>query len=282
VELILGTAQLTRRYGVTRSRGRGPDADDARALLQAAWQLGVRTLDTAPVYGSAEERIGADGAGFAVHTKLDPALAPADSLRASLARLQRDRVEVLHLHDPAAVTEPSGAVLAAAAELVGASVGVLGASVYTVEEFDAALADPRIGVVQVPISVLDRRIGDERLLRAKDSGTRVLARSILLQGLLADPIANLGRVPALDAPLRAFAEAAGRLGRDADLLAVGWVRARPGVEGVVVGVEDPTQLRRLAAHLEGPMLDGEELDVLARLEPPDAAAVDPRSWAVRP
>ena len=57
MELILGTAQLVRRYGITASRV--PSSGDAHALLAAAREVGVRALDTAPGYGTAEATIGA-------------------------------------------------------------------------------------------------------------------------------------------------------------------------------------------------------------------------------
>jgi aryl-alcohol dehydrogenase-like predicted oxidoreductase len=282
MELILGTAQLARRYGVASRRD--PGVADAVALLQAARALGVTTLDTAPAYGAAESLIGVHGSEFAVHTKLDPALEPSESLRASLARLGRDQVDVVHLHDPAIVTDPSDPILAAAAALVSDPssplAGALGASVYTPEEFDAAVADSRINVIQAPVNLLDRRLSDVRLRAARAAGTRVLARSVLLQGLLARPAELRGTVPALDGALAAVAAAARTLGRDADELALGWVRARPGIDGLVVGVEDVDQLRRLVAHLEAPMLTGEELDVLGTLELPVDLPVDPRTWTV--
>jgi aryl-alcohol dehydrogenase-like predicted oxidoreductase len=277
VELILGTAQLVRRYGVTASHD--PDLDDARGLLDAARELGIRTLDTAPNYGDAEAVIGSHGGGFAVHTKLDPSLPPADSLRRSLERLGRERVDVLHLHDSAAV-HASG-TLAAAHALVGHGTEQLGASIYTATELEAVVADGRLGVVQVPLNLLDRRIDDTLLQRAADAGVRVLARSVLLQGLLGDPPAAHGRVPGLDAALDLVVATAARLGRTPLALALGWVRARPGVKGVVLGAETPAQLRTLAAVHAEPALDDEERSVLADLPLPAGLPVDPRAWPQR-
>ncbi|MBD7957713.1 aldo/keto reductase [Microbacterium sp. Sa4CUA7] len=112
--------------------------DDARAVLDAAWDAGIRSFDTAPHYGLglSEQRLGAllqgkpregfqlstkvgrllepnpdfsggmDAAnGFAVPDRLvrrfDPSLAGVErSLAESLERLGLDRIDTLFLHDP--------------------------------------------------------------------------------------------------------------------------------------------------------------------------------------
>ena len=280
MELILGTAQLTRRYGIL-AIDRDPDDATATALLTTAYDLGVRCVDTAPAYGDAEDAIGSSGLPLRVHTKLAPGLPAEQSLAGSLTRLRRDRVDVLHLHDPEAVHDR--AILDAARRLVGDRVGTLGASVYDAGAARAA-ADAGLGAVQVPVSVLDRRISDELLTALAAAGVQVIARSALLQGLLADPEAGLGRVDGLDAALRSFARTASALERAPVELALGWVRARPGIDAVVLGAEDAHQLRTLSEAFATPALDSEELNVLQALEhddgTPGGPPVDPREWGV--
>ena len=55
--LTLGTAQLGLRYGIANRAGR-PDDATAAALLDRAWDLGIRSFDTARAYGDAEARLG--------------------------------------------------------------------------------------------------------------------------------------------------------------------------------------------------------------------------------
>lgn len=280
MELILGTAQLTRRYGIL-AINRDPDDATTTALLTTAYDLGVRCVDTAPAYGDAEDAIGSSGLPLRIHTKLAPGLSAEQSLAGSLTRLRRDRVDVLHLHDPEAVHDR--AILDAARRLVGDRVGTLGASVYDAGAARAA-ADAGLGAVQVPLSVLDRRISDELLTALAAAGVQVIARSALLQGLLADPEAGLGRVDGLDAALRSFARTASALDRSPVELALGWVRARPGIDVVVLGAEDAHQLRTLFEAFATPALDSEELNVLQGLEhddgTPGGPPVDPREWGV--
>jgi D-threo-aldose 1-dehydrogenase len=106
--------------------------DQARATVDAAWELGIRWFDTAPLYGHglSEQRLGAvlrmrTRADFALATKVGrllvsgsdtasifkdtPPLRPQfdfsydgamRSFEASLVRMGIDRVDVLHVHDP--------------------------------------------------------------------------------------------------------------------------------------------------------------------------------------
>jgi D-threo-aldose 1-dehydrogenase len=127
--VTFGTANLGHLYGRMSE-------DDALALLEAAWDLGIRAFDTAPHYGVglAERRLGRFLAGkprdeVIVSTKvgrlLRPAAVPREqddegfdvpgdvarvwdlsadgvrrSLEESLERLGLDRVEMLYVHDP--------------------------------------------------------------------------------------------------------------------------------------------------------------------------------------
>jgi D-threo-aldose 1-dehydrogenase len=127
--LSLGCAQLGNLY-------REMSEDDARATVDAAWDLGVRYFDTAPHYGLglSERRLAAALAErprdeLVVSTKVGRLLEPVDvvdglddggfvvpathrrrwdfsrdgirrSLSESLERLGLDRVDIVYLHDP--------------------------------------------------------------------------------------------------------------------------------------------------------------------------------------
>jgi aryl-alcohol dehydrogenase-like predicted oxidoreductase len=260
-------------------KGEPPRRDHPGVVIATARAHGVTTLDTAPGYGGAEETIGAIAPDMRVHTKIDPAMPPAESLALSLLRLRRDVVDVLYLHDPAEVRRSSGAVLAEAHALVGGGARRLGASIYEVAEFDAAVADPRIGAVQAPMNLLDRRIDDERLSAAAERGVEIYARSILLQGTLAaHPDSLPGAVRHLRPYVSELRALAARLGRGTLELALGWVRARPGLQGMVIGIDSPEDLTEIArAHRAAP-LTPHELDAVRALPIPRFELCDPRRW----
>lgn len=131
--------------------------EQAHAVLEAAWDCGIRYFDTAPHYGLglAERRLGAflatkPRAEFVVSTKVGRRLAPSPetsdeldeeggfvvaadvrrvwdpspdgvrrSLDESLERLGLDRVDVLFLHDPDEYDDVEGSVRSAVPALVG-------------------------------------------------------------------------------------------------------------------------------------------------------------------
>ena len=56
-KIILGTVQLGMPYGLGQWRQGLMPESVAFSILDAAWEMGITTLDTSPDYGIAEERI---------------------------------------------------------------------------------------------------------------------------------------------------------------------------------------------------------------------------------
>ncbi|MGE0433334.1 MAG: aldo/keto reductase, partial [Planctomycetota bacterium] len=173
--LALGTAQFGTPYGVANSVGRLDDATVA-AILAAAFELGVRVIDTAAAYGDAEERIGRINLPHdaVVCSKLPPGGDVRASVEASRRRLRRDRIDYYLVHRAGDVT--AQLVDHLAAEHAAGHIGAAGISVYTADE--AALLDSHaaLSAIQFPYNLLDRRI-------TPPAGATCFARSALLQGL---------------------------------------------------------------------------------------------------
>ncbi len=281
LELVLGTAQLRNAYGVTLVRpsaqvgGRGgtPSGRRRRKCRRARHRTCVWR-------GRSDHRRAAMG-------RVSPHQDRPWSRPGHLARrvagspATGPRADVLYLHDPAEVLRPNSLVIDAAHRLVGNGVGALGASIYEVEEFDAAVADPRIDVIQVPLNVFDRRIDDVRLARARARGVLVYARSVLLQGVLA---ASPDRVDTVIGGLGRFVAAFQAISRASDRppveLALGWAQAAAGLSGVVLGAESADELRGLVSAFRSGPLDEAVLSELRSLDQPERPLVDPRQWSV--
>jgi len=276
--IVLGTAQLTTRYGVTDERTEDPTKADALDLLAAAARLGITTIDTAPVYGEAEAAIGACPQPFVVHTKVRTGTTAPESLAASERRLGSHPVEILYLHDPDEVLRPDSTVIRSAREAVGDRPIRIGASVYDESQFDAALAHPDITAVQVPLNLLDRRFSGSALDRAARCSTLVVVRSVLLQGVLvADPDTLPARVAHLAPFVRSLVSLAEAVGRTTLELALGWLRTCDGLHGAVLGATDEGELEAIVAASTAE-LDETTLDALAAMLLPEPGACDPRTW----
>jgi D-threo-aldose 1-dehydrogenase len=202
--LGLGTAPLAGLYEPV-------DDETARAVVDRAWELGVRYFDTAPYYGSglAERRLGealrARG-GFTISTKVGRLLRPdasdwkgsyfdfsydavLRSLEESLGRLGVDRVDIALVHDP---DEHGDEALAGAFPALvrlrdEGVVRAIGAGMNQTEMLCrfAREADPDCFLVAGRYTLLDRSAADELLPLCEERGISVIAGGVFNSGLLA-------------------------------------------------------------------------------------------------
>jgi aryl-alcohol dehydrogenase-like predicted oxidoreductase len=267
-KLVLGTAQLGMQYGIANRTGR-PARSLAIEIIRRAMQGGVTVIDTARAYGDAEQIIGEafadeDRERVQVITKLDPLSsllstssskpqmaelrkAVDESIRRSCESLRVTTLATLLLHRWEHHDLFGGAVWQRLLELVDEQkIGALGASVYTPEEARAALQDPAILHLQIPLNVIDwrwRAEGIDRLVAARPDVV-VHARSALLQGVLGSepelwPVSRGYAVDCLQM-LRDFAK---RFDRDSVIdLCFAYVRAQAWITGIAVGCETLEQL----------------------------------------
>ena len=195
--LVLGTAQLGMPYGIANRVG-PLDRTTAVEIVAAAYQKGVRLVDTAQDYGESETVLGyafaelAIGDQVQVVSKFGGAVDTADraqimeNIKASLSRLRLRQLFALFLHREERLThweETLGPTLreAKAAGLTRH----LGVSVYSVESALRALEIADIDAIQVPCNVFDRRMTRSGVFdRARVLGKAVFVRSVYLQGLV--------------------------------------------------------------------------------------------------
>jgi spore coat polysaccharide biosynthesis protein SpsF len=299
-ELVLGTAQLGMAYGAANRTGE-PSAREAELILRSAVSAGVRWIDTAAAYGTAEQRIGAafpGSKGVRIVTKLAPldglddAVSPGairqaviDSVRRSCTRLGTDRLEALLLHRARHLTWHNAVVWNTVKELRDeGTIYDLGVSVYTPEEALEALSQRDVRHLQIPFNAIDWRWRSSGVIEALADrpGVTVHARSALLQGLLAaDPGARWpkGIDPAeLQARLLCLTR---ELDRDSPAdLCLAYVRAQDWIDGVVVGMENLNQLALNLALFKRPPLTTDEIAAVdAALPRASERLLNPALWA---
>lgn len=202
------------------------DAEAAEAV-DTAWELGIRSFDTAPHYGLglSERRLGAALAArprdeFTISTKVGRALVPNPaptglddggfivpddlvrewdfsrdgilaSLDGSLRRLGLDRVDILLAHDPDAAG-PAAAMQALPTLLELRESGVttaIGVGTNSAAQAAELIADGRIDVVMLAgrHSLLEQGAIDTVLEPAAAAGISVIAVGVYNSGLLAAP-----------------------------------------------------------------------------------------------
>ncbi|HEX8007990.1 MAG TPA: aldo/keto reductase [Trebonia sp.] len=200
---------------------------DARAAVDAAWDGGIRTFDTAPHYGLglSERRLGdalryRPREEYVISTKVGRLLRPASppygrdpegfavpadhvrdfdysadgvrrSLEASLGRLGMDCVDVALIHDPDDHGEQAFREAYPALEKLRGEgmVRVIGAGMNQAAMLTRFVTDTDIDVVLVAgrYTLLDRSAADALLPAALERGVSVIAGGVFNSGLLAAP-----------------------------------------------------------------------------------------------
>ena len=280
--------------------GQGESRDEAFALMDAAWSLGIRHFDTADAYGGgrSETWIGEwmreRGRRPALTTKVyhsvvgdptDRGLAPERvrrQLHASLERLGVDAVDLYLTHEP----DPDVPVERTLAEFERLHdeglVRAFGLSNVSAAELTRALAVAPVACVQNELSLLVRAAERHVLPVCAERGVPFQAFSPLAGGWLTgkytrDDVAPAGsRMAVRPGPYAAFRDervfagldrlrdVAGRRGCDTATVAHAWVLSDPRVAGVVVGPRRAEHLDAASAALDLP-LTPDERDELAAL-----------------
>ncbi len=279
--------------------GQGVDENGAFALMDTAWELGIRHFDTADAYGGgrSEAMIGrwcaARGVRPAITTKtFNPMTAGADrglaperverQLAASLERLGTDRVDLYlaHEYDPdVALEDTIGAFEAARAE---GSIGAYGVSNFDAAQLARAAAVGAPACVQNAYSLLDRGDEDAVLGVCAQSNVAYAAFGPLAGGWLTgkyrrgrpfpggsrmtqrpEPYAHFVRDGVFDA-LETLERMAQERGVSMAGMALAWLLGEPRLGAVVVGPTRPEHLEPVREALADP-LDAATRDELSRI-----------------
>lgn len=294
-ELILGTAQLGLAYGINNVRG-ALSEEQSFEVLDAAWECGVRMLDTAEDYGASESVIGNyhtkhPDRRFQVCTKLSGSFASQEeSLAAHIeeaaSRLNVDSISVYYLHRFEMFKDD---ILMAELSTMKSSglIMKVGVSIYEPDELRFILqSNKSVDVVQIPFNVFDceRWLQGGLLDEAVSSGIEIFARSIYLQGaIFKDPeeldLRALGLSEAVECLQGIASEHEATISR----LACDFVKDTAAISGIVLGSESPIQVEENAELISLPSIWSEEdrARVLAISADLEDYAVDPRVWPTR-
>jgi D-threo-aldose 1-dehydrogenase len=205
------------------------DAQTAADGLAAAWEVGIRTFDTAPHYGVglSEERLGAFLAGqqrsaFVVSTKVGRLLGPTDedvqgvdgfygtpqrtrvrdysrdgvrrSIEQSCERLGLDRVDIALIHDPDDYWEVAiGEAYPALEELRSeGTLGAIGVGINLAGMAERFVRESDIDCVLIAgcYSLIEDSAAQSFFPACREAGVAVLAAGVYESGILANPHAG--------------------------------------------------------------------------------------------
>jgi aryl-alcohol dehydrogenase-like predicted oxidoreductase len=268
--------------------GHGLDEPQAFAVMDAAWEIGLRHFDTADAYGGgrSETMIGrwmrSRGERPLLTTKTynpmaagaDHGLAPARverQLQSSLERLGVDRVEIYLTHEYDPDVDPA-LVVETLERLRGEGlVDATGLSNYDARQLERTVAAGPVDVLQNSYSLLVRADEDEVVPICERTGVAYTAYSPLAGGWLTGKYRRGESWPAgsrmTQRPegylsfaservydgLDALAARARERGISTAAVALSWMLAQPGLEALVVGPMRPQHLDPVREALEHPL-----------------------------
>jgi aryl-alcohol dehydrogenase-like predicted oxidoreductase len=270
--LVLGTVQFGLNYGINNHSGK-PSYSAVFEILDAAWENGIDTLDTADAYGNAIQLIAsyhkATGRIFRINTKfknIDIA-GIKNKLRSDIVLLQCGRINSLFFHSYKEYKESGQGLNELANAKEEGLVVSLGVSVYTNEELDDVLNDPKIDIVQLPYNLLDNHFQRGGILtHASQMNKKIQARSVFLQGLF---FVNVNRLPEKLGVLRPWLERVDSIAASAELsketLCLLYPGSQPYIDEIIIGVDTKEQLLRNLSALRSilPLAVKDKIDEIA-------------------
>jgi len=254
--------------------------DEARATVDAAWDGGIKTFDTAPFYGLglSERRLGAalrhrPRDEYVISTKVGRLLGPASTMRfdfsadgvqrsleGSLERLGLDRVDIAFIHDPDDHGEQAFREAYPAMEKLRAqgTVRAIGVGMNQAAMLTRFVIDTDVDVVMVAgrYTLIDQSAAGTLLPAAQQHGVPVLAAGVFNSGLLAAPVpgATYDYVAAPEPLIRraqALEETCAQFGVPLRAAAARFPLTHPAIASVLIGaasaaeITDAIQLRQL-------------------------------------
>lgn len=276
-KMQLGTVQFGLNYGIANTRGK-PSYETSRDIIDAAFEGGISTLDTAAAYGDSEEVIGRALAELKLQNKVQiiskvPPVGPQnlspleaekfinESVKSSLSRLRVNSLDVCLFHQEMDIKYMN---ILNKLEARGLIKGC-GISLDSTECCNETLKQD-IKFIQLPYNILDKRFDDFLSKISKD--VKIFARSLYLQGLLLMPEnqikAFLQEVIPVRRKLEQLADSAGISMPE---LCVRFVLSNPAITSILTGVDNLSQLQENLELIEKGLLSDNLYSEIQKIVP---------------
>lgn len=275
-------------YGCMGSAGAfgAQEENDSIEALQEAFNVGINFFDTAEAYGNGYSEqllgraLGHKRSEIVISSKVaEQNMAPADieiACERSLSNLGTDFIDLYMLHWPNRDVPLADSIGALEKLKQDGKIRYYGVSNFGNKDIEEALALGEISVNQLPYHLFSRAIEFEVQPKCLAAGVPIMCYSPLMQGLLAGKYRSLNEFPVNRARTRMFdhrkwaevahtehgAEQTGQELLDAlwqlvdgtgfsmEELAIGWLKSRAAVGGIIVGTRNAEQSRSLKKLLD--------------------------------
>ena len=253
-KLILGTVQFGLRYGINNTIGKLTEVQ-VFELLETAYELGIRTLDTAEAYGNAHSIISnfhkQSKKRFNIISKysssnFDYPIDLVERIKVHCSNFNVNYLEGYMFHsyndfkmninnDPNVLDNIKNSGL----------VKKIGVSVYSNDEIEDLLNFKNINLIQLPFNLFDNEYQRKEILeKAKKRNIEIHTRSVFLQGLFFKDINTLTNcLLPLKNNLSKLSLILKNYNISMDSLALNYPLNKTYVDKVLIGVDSLEQLK---------------------------------------
>lgn len=283
-KICLGTAQFGLTYGITNKSGQ-VSRHEVQKILRKGVELGVKYLDTARAYGSAEEVIGSCLKGSNEYKIISKLPGGKNNnweyhFQKSCNSLKVKSIDSILLHSADDLKGRGGQALQdwLLSLKERGLVKRIGVSIYEKSDL-IGINKEVLDLVQLPLSIYDQRmLKDGTIKELKSGGIAIHARSLYLQGLLLTPAENWPTW--IEPPIRNHHRSLQKVALEKQCrlidLALGFAKEQSHLEAVVLGLCNVYELYQLndAWETKSPWQEGE----WSSWSITDSCILDPRRW----
>jgi len=283
--LILGTVQMGLSYGINNTTGKVL-LEDSLEILEYAFENGIKTLDTAEVYGNAHEVIGIfhdkhPNKKFKVITKLPNQINSniIEKVEGYLNDLNVDQLDTLLFHSFSSYSENIERFDILKKLKSEKKIKNLGVSVYTNDDIEKVLLNDDVDIIQLPFNLFDNvNLRNDILKKIKSKGKTVHTRSALLQGLFFKDSNNQNDVvQKLKNELILLSEISKNNKASISELALSYCLQQSTIDNVLIGVDSINQLMDNIKSVNY-KIDSKTVDKINTIKVQDLDLLNPSLW----
>ena len=282
-KIYIGSAQFGSNYGITNNNFL--NVDEIKKISTFATNNNIINVDTSPMYGNSEEIIGELFNSFKITTKVPKYQFQnigyskwiEKSFFKSLEVMQIKNLDTLLFHD---MEDFNNYYCKDCHELIlnlvkQGKLKRIGFSIYDEDQLSMALKKLDPDVVQVPYNIFDRRIEESSILsHIRSKGTKIVARSVFLQGLLISKDFSFQKLFGhKEAIFREWFRLCSDQNIDPIHACLDFVKKSNFIDGFIIGISSLKEISQAMQVYH----DTSEINIsINRVD--DVSIVDPRKW----
>jgi aryl-alcohol dehydrogenase-like predicted oxidoreductase len=263
MKLIIGTANAGSKYSLNQYKKNSQK--NLTRIINYAKKNNILTYDTAPKYKNAEKILGNQkDKKIKIITKISETNKKnlkknlIEEILNSRKRLNVDKLYGLLIHDINFFRNQNSKVISEILHDIKKRgiVKKIGFSVYSPNDVDYILKYIKPDIVQLPLSIFDRRFMISRKIKKLNTlGVEVHVRSIFMRGLL---LSDINKIPdslnKLKPELLKLKKWCVSKNISQLQIAVNFIRNNKYIDAVVVGVDSVVQLKKIILAFKSPLM----------------------------